>query len=49
MNKEFSEAQGRLNHLTNLDHLIHGYKLGLLMTAEAFVTSGTLVAGEGEH
>ena len=29
-------------------NLVYGYKLGLVMTAEAFVTSADLIVGEGE-
>ncbi|MCL2563232.1 MAG: hypothetical protein FWE08_04270 [Oscillospiraceae bacterium] len=42
---DYSEAQLELNHLTAVKNRIYGYKLGVLMTAEAFVTGGDLVAG----
>lgn len=37
------DAQSEVNRLTALRNLLYGYKLGLTMTAEAFVTSGELV------
>jgi hypothetical protein len=44
--EKFVDMQGELNQLTAVDSLIYGYKLGLMMTAEAFLTSGDLIAGE---
>lgn len=44
--QKFVDAQGEVNELTAVENLIYGYKLGLLMTAEAFVTSGDLFGGE---
>jgi len=44
--QKFVDAQGEVNQLTAVENLIYGFKLGLLMTAEAFITSGDLVAGE---
>jgi len=44
--QKFVDAQMDLNQLTAVQNFIYGYKLGLLMTAEAFITSGQLVAGE---
>ena len=46
--QRYVEAQGDVNQLTAAKNLVHGYKLGLLMTAEAFVTSGDLFVGEEE-
>lgn len=43
--EKYVEAQGEINRLTAIDNLLYGYKLGLIMTAEAFVTSGELIAG----
>ena len=43
--QEYTSAQMELNHLTAIKSQIYGYKLGLLMTAEAFVTGGDLIAG----
>ena len=40
------DAQGEVNQLTATKNLIYGYKLGLLMTAEAFITGGELITGE---
>jgi len=41
--QEFSDAQMELNHLTAINSQIYGYKLGLTMTAEAFLTSRALL------
>jgi len=43
--EELMEAQGEINRLTAVKNLLYGYKLGIVMTAEAFVTSEDLVAG----
>ena len=43
--EELSDAQMELNHLTAVESQIYGYKLGVLMTAEAFVTGRDLAAG----
>ena len=43
--QEYVDAQGEVNQLTAVSNLIYGYKLGLIMTAEAFVTSEELIAG----
>ena len=43
--EKYIDAQMELNSLTAVKSQICGYKLGLLMTAEAFVTGGELVAG----
>ena len=45
--EKYVDAQGEVNQLTAYKNLVYGYKLGLLMTAEAFFTSDDLVAGEG--
>jgi len=37
------DAQGEVNRLTAVRNLLYGYKLGVTMTAEAFVTSGELI------
>lgn len=44
--QKFVDAQSEVNQLTAVENLIYGYKLGLLMTAEAFLTSGDLFGGE---
>ena len=44
--QKFVDAQGEVNELTAVENLIYGFKLGLIMTAEAFITSSDLVAGE---
>ena len=41
--QKFVDAQMELNRLTAIKSQIYGYKLGVIMTAEAFVTSGDLV------
>jgi len=44
--QKFVDAQGEVNQLTAAGNLVYGYKLGVLMTAETFLTSGDLIAGE---
>ncbi|MCL2674164.1 MAG: hypothetical protein FWE92_02405 [Defluviitaleaceae bacterium] len=44
--QKYVDAQRDLNELTAVRNLACGYKLGLLMTAEAFITGGQLIAGE---
>ena len=39
------DAQVEANRLTAVKNFLYGYKLGVLMTAEAFVTGGELAAG----
>jgi len=39
------DAQSEVNQLTAVKNLVYGYKLGVLMTAEAFVTGGEFIAG----
>jgi len=41
---KYIAAQGEANHLATVSTLIHGYKLGVLTTAEAFVTGSELIA-----
>jgi len=43
--EKFVDAQSEVNQLTAVTNLIYGYKLGVLMTAEAFITGGDLIAG----
>ncbi len=46
--QKYIDAQGEVNRLTAVDNLIYGYKLGLIMTAEAFVGMDDLISdGEG--
>ena len=40
------DAYGELNRITALENFTYGYKLSLLMTAEAFVTCGQLFGEE---
>jgi len=42
--KKYIEAQSDVSYLTAMKNLTHGYKLGVVMTAEAFVKSGELTA-----
>ena len=45
--QRYVDAQGKLNSLTAAENLIYGYKLGLIMTAEAFVgMDGLVINGE---
>jgi len=44
--QKFVEAQDEVNQLTATENLVRGYKLGVLMTAEAFITGGELIAGD---
>ena len=43
--QKYIEAQDDVTHFTVMKNLIHGYKLGVVMTAEAFVKSGELITG----
>ena len=47
--QKYVDAQGEVNLLTAADNLVYGFKLGLTMTAEAFVTSGELIAGGEDY
>lgn len=44
--QKYIDAQGDVNRLTAVKNLIYGYKLGLIMTAEAFAGMGQLIIGE---
>lgn len=44
--EKYIDAQGDVNRLTAIKNFMYGYKLGLIMTAEAFVGKGDLVVGE---
>lgn len=44
--ENYTGAQGELNRLTAANNLIYGYRLGLTMTAEAFVGMDHLIFGE---
>jgi len=44
--QKYVDAQCELNELTGVRNFTYGYKLGLLMTAEAFITGSQLIAGE---
>jgi len=43
--EKFTDAYLELNGLTAVQNLLYGYRLGVIMTAEAFVTGGDLIAG----
>jgi hypothetical protein len=43
--QKYVEAQAEVNQLTAVSNLIYGFKLGLMMTAEAFVTGESLIVG----
>ena len=45
---KYVDAQGEVNQQTAVKNLVYGYKLGMLMTAEAFFTSHDLLAGAEE-
>lgn len=40
--KEFSEMQSVLNHLSNTDQFVYGYRLGALITTEVFMETNSL-------
>jgi len=42
--ERYMDAQMEMNSLVTLKSQIHSYKLGVLMTAEAFLASGELIA-----
>lgn len=44
--QKYVDAQGEVNQLTAVNNLIYGYKVGLLMTAEAFITGNDLIDSE---
>jgi len=46
--QKYIDAQGEVNRLTAVKNLIYGYKLGLIMTAEAFTGMGNLIVGGEE-
>lgn len=46
--EKYVDAQGELNQLTAAKNLVYGYKLGLIMTPEAFVGMDGLYAGSTE-
>ena len=43
--EKYIDAQTEVNRLTAVKNLLYGYKLGVLMTAEAFITGGDLIVG----
>ena len=45
--KKYLDAQGEVNRLSDVESFTCGFRLGLLITAEAFATSGDLIAREG--
>ena len=44
--QKLSDSLDELNNITHVKNMVQGYKLGVLMTAEAFITSGDLFAEE---
>jgi len=44
--QKFADAHCELNRLTAEENFIYGYKLGLLMTAEAFISYNELFGGK---
>lgn len=44
--EKYTDAQGEVNRLTAVRNLIYGFKLGLTMTAEAFVGMDGMIVGE---
>jgi len=42
--EKYTDAQSEVDQLLGVESLIRGYKLGVLMTAEAFITGGDLIA-----
>ena len=45
--QKFVDAQGEVNQQTAVNNFVYGFKLGLLMTAEAFMSSDGLINGKG--
>jgi len=43
--QKYLDAQGEENQLTAVKNLVYGYKLGLIMTAEAFIGMDDLSIG----
>ena len=43
--EKYTDAQMEQQSIESNGRFIHGFKLGLLLTAEAFVTGGDLIAG----
>lgn len=44
--EKYIDTQGEINRLTAVNNFIYGYRLGLIMTAEAFTGIGSLISGE---
>lgn len=45
---KYVDAQGEANQLTAVKNLVYGYRLGLIMTAEAFIGMDDLYVGGEE-
>jgi len=43
LEEKLLDAQGEANHFTAIKQFFYGYKLGVTMTAEAFITSEELI------
>jgi hypothetical protein len=46
--EKYVDAQGEVNQLAAVKNLVYGYKLGLIMTAEAFIGMDELYSGGEE-
>lgn len=46
--EKYIDAQGEVNRLTAVKNLIYGFKLGLTMTAEAYVGMNDLIDGKDD-
>ncbi|GHU52529.1 hypothetical protein AGMMS49975_08520 [Clostridia bacterium] len=44
--EKYIDAQGEVTMLTAIKNLVYGYRLGLLMTAEAFFRSDEMILGD---
>jgi len=44
--RKYADAQSELMSIITIKNMVHSYKLGLLMTAEAFITSGDMFDDE---
>ena len=44
--QKYIDDQGEVNELMAVRNMVYGYKRGLIMTAEAFLTNDNLITGE---
>lgn len=47
--KKFSEAQSEINLLSGIDKFIYGYRLGVLMTTEVFISREDAIFGNSDY